>query len=79
MSFAAGREGAGLSFCLLIYRDFGWCGSQEKKKIGRVNAQGSVQRCPRAVHTLFNPLLLLVHTEHSICRSSTLPRDPATK
>lgn len=31
MSFAAGREGAGLSFCLLIYRDFVWCGSQEKK------------------------------------------------
>lgn len=79
VSFALGRGGSGLSFCLLIYRDFAYCGTQEKNKTGRVNAQGSAQLCPRAVHTLFNPLLLLVHTEHSICDSSILPRDPATK
>lgn len=50
-----------------------------EKKIGGVNAQGSVQLCPRGIHTLFNLSLLLVHTEHSICSSSTLPRDPAMK
>lgn len=31
VSFAVGRGGSGLSFCLLIYRDFAYCESQEKK------------------------------------------------
>lgn len=77
VSFAVGRGGSGLSFCLLIYRDFAYCGSQEKNWESEL--QGSAQLCPGAVHTLFNPLLFLVHTEHSICGSSALPRDPATR